>query len=61
MEAASYHPQLKMAGVKTYEDLMYLPFGYNGSLFVQVNMFILAYGAMVAYLLIIKVRHLQLK
>lgn len=27
-----------MAGVKTYEDLMFLPFGYWGSLFVQVNM-----------------------
>ena len=43
-----------MIGVKTYEDLMYIPFGWYGSLFVQVNMFVLAYGAMVAYLLIIK-------
>lgn len=54
IEAASFHPKLKMVGVKTYEDLMYLPFGYYGSLFVQLNMFVLAYGAMVAYLLIIK-------
>ena len=33
---------------------MFIPFGRWGSLFVQTNMFILAYGAMVAYLLIIK-------
>ena len=43
-----------MLGVKTYEDLMYIPFGRYGSLFVQLNMFVLAYGAMLAYLLIIK-------
>ncbi|CAB9517552.1 Putative sodium-coupled neutral amino acid transporter 11 [Seminavis robusta] len=54
IEAARYHPKLKMVGVKTYEDLMQIPYGYYGSLFVQVNMFILAYGAMVAYMLIIK-------
>lgn len=54
IEAAKFHPKLKMAGVQTYEDLMYLPFGYWGSVFVQANMFVLAYGAMVAYLLIIK-------
>jgi sodium-coupled neutral amino acid transporter 11 len=33
---------------------MSIPFGSYGSYFVLVNMFILAYGAMVAYLLIIK-------
>ena len=38
IEAAKFHPKLKMANVQTYEDLMYLPFGYWGSLFVQVNM-----------------------
>jgi solute carrier family 38 (sodium-coupled neutral amino acid transporter), member 11 len=54
IEAASFHPKLKMVGVKTYEDLMHIPFGYYGSLFVQVSMLVLAYGAMVAYLLIIK-------
>jgi sodium-coupled neutral amino acid transporter 11 len=36
------------------EDLMSIPFGSYGSYFVLINMFILAYGAMVAYLLIIK-------
>jgi sodium-coupled neutral amino acid transporter 11 len=33
---------------------MSIPFGSNGSYFVLINMFILAYGAMIAYLLIIK-------
>jgi sodium-coupled neutral amino acid transporter 11 len=33
---------------------MSIPFGKYGSYFVLINMFILAYGAMVAYLLIIK-------
>jgi sodium-coupled neutral amino acid transporter 11 len=33
---------------------MSIPFGRTGSYFILVNMFILAYGAMVAYLLIIK-------
>lgn len=54
IEAASYHPKLKAFHIKTYEDLMYIPFGRPGYLFIQTNMFILAYGAMVAYLLIIK-------
>jgi amino acid permease len=36
------------------EDLISIPFGRYGSYFVLINMFILAYGAMVAYLLIIK-------
>ena len=54
IEAARFHPKLKMVGVKTYEDLMHIPFGRYGSLFVQVSMLVLAYGAMVAYLLIIK-------
>jgi sodium-coupled neutral amino acid transporter 11 len=38
----------------TYEDLMSYPFGKWGNWFVLINMFLLAYGAMVAYLLIIK-------
>jgi Transmembrane amino acid transporter protein len=38
IEAAKFHPKLKMANVQTFEDLMYLPFGYWGSVFVQANM-----------------------
>ena len=33
---------------------MSLPFGTWGSHFILANMFVLAYGAMVAYLLIVK-------
>jgi solute carrier family 38 (sodium-coupled neutral amino acid transporter), member 11 len=51
---ASFHPQLKHRGVLTFEDLMSLPFGTMGSHFILANMLILAYGAMVAYLLIVK-------
>jgi len=45
---------LKGRGVWAYNDLMGLPFGRLGSVFVLANMFVTAYGAMVAYLLIIK-------
>ena len=51
---ASFHPQLKHRQVRTFEDLASYPFGILGSNFILVNMFVLAYGAMVAYLLIIK-------
>jgi sodium-coupled neutral amino acid transporter 11 len=54
VELASFHPKLKHLGVVTFEDLMMLPFGKMGHNFILVNMFVLAYGAMVAYLLIIK-------
>lgn len=51
---ASFHPQLKFRDVRTFEDLASYPFGNLGSNFILVNMFVMAYGAMVAYLLIIK-------
>lgn len=51
---ATFHPKLKDLGVLTYEDLMSIPFGRWGRIFILVSMLILAYGAMVAYLLIIK-------
>jgi sodium-coupled neutral amino acid transporter 11 len=51
---ASFHPKLKHLGVLTFEDLMFMPFGKLGSDFVLLNMFVLGYGAMVAYLLVIK-------
>ena len=54
VETATFHPKLVGLGVLTYEDLMSIPFGRCGTLFVLINMFIMAYGAMVAYLLIIK-------
>ena len=51
---ASFHPQLKFRDVRTFEDLASYPFGAIGSNFILVNMFVMAYGAMIAYLLIIK-------
>jgi len=54
VELASFHPTLKNLGVHTFEDLMRIPFGNLGSKFILLSMFVLAYGAMVAYLLIIK-------
>jgi solute carrier family 38 (sodium-coupled neutral amino acid transporter), member 11 len=54
IELASFHPQLRHCNVKTYEDLARIPFGSIGSNCVLAAMFIMAYGAMVAYLLIIK-------
>ncbi len=54
VELASFHPNLKNRDVRTFEDLAMYPFGMLGSNFILVNMFVMAYGAMVAYLLIIK-------
>lgn len=54
VDMASFHPQLRKLDVHTYEDLASFPFGRMGSGFILLNMFVLAYGAMVAYLLIIK-------
>ena len=54
VELASFHPRLKGHGVLTFEDLMMLPFGVVGHRFVLGAMLITAYGAMVAYLLIVK-------
>jgi solute carrier family 38 (sodium-coupled neutral amino acid transporter), member 11 len=54
VELASFHPRLKGHGVLTFEDLMMLPFGVVGHRYVLGAMLITAYGAMVAYLLIVK-------
>lgn len=54
IEAAKFHPQLYKKNINAFEDFMSYPFGKFGSVFVLLNMFIMAYGAMVAYLLIIK-------
>ena len=54
IEQASFHPKLGHLQIHTFEDLASYPFGQFGSGFVLFNMFIMAYGAMVAYLLIIK-------
>jgi len=54
IEQASFHPKLHHLPIHTFEDLASYPFGKIGSGFVLFNMFIMAYGAMVAYLLIIK-------
>lgn len=54
IEQAYFHPKLRNLNVRTYEELASYPFGTLGSGFVLSGMFVMAYGAMVAYLLIIK-------
>jgi len=54
VDLATSSPLLKGRGVWTYDDLLRLPFGPKGRQFVLCSMFVTAYGAMVAYLLIIK-------
>lgn len=54
VELAHFHPKLKAVEVLTFEDLISLPFGQIGSHFILASMLFVAYGAMVAYLLIIK-------
>uniref|UniRef100_A0A7R9ZBJ0 Amino acid transporter transmembrane domain-containing protein n=1 Tax=Pseudictyota dubia TaxID=2749911 RepID=A0A7R9ZBJ0_9STRA len=51
---ASFHPLLKGKGIRTFEKLASYPFGRVGSGFILTNMLIMAYGAMVAYMIIIK-------
>lgn len=53
-ELATFNPKLKDLHVLTFEDMMEIPFGRWGRLFILISMFVLAYGAMVAYLLIVK-------
>ena len=43
IELANYHPKLKNLGVRTFEDLMSIPFGRAGTLFVLVNMYVLRF------------------
>ena len=54
IELARFHPKLRHFGVLTFEDLARIPFGRFGAGWILAVMFIVAYGAMVAYLLIIK-------
>jgi len=54
VELAARHPKLRGLGVRTYEDLVSVPFGRTGRMFILSSMLVLAYGAMVAYLLIVK-------
>ena len=54
VELAHFHPRLKSVEVLTFEDLMSLPFGPIGGNFILTSMLLVAYGAMLAYLLIIK-------
>lgn len=54
VDLASFHPRLAHLGVLTYEDLMKVPFGQRGFHFIMLSVSILAYGCMVAYLLVIK-------
>lgn len=54
VDLASFHPKLRNLGVLTYEDLMEIPYGRRGKNFVLISMLVLAYGAMVAYLLVVK-------
>jgi solute carrier family 38 (sodium-coupled neutral amino acid transporter), member 11 len=54
IDLASFHPTLHSYGILTFEDLMKIPFGNAGYRFILLSMFIMAYGAMIAYLIIIK-------
>jgi sodium-coupled neutral amino acid transporter 11 len=54
VDLANFHPKLRKLNVHSYEDLMSFPFGKIGSNFILANMFVIAFGALVAYLLIIK-------
>ena len=54
VEMAAFHPKLQKLGVRTYEDLARVPFGRLGSRLISTGMLVMAYGAMLAYLLIIK-------
>ena len=44
----------KLVKVPSYETVAEVSFGRLGFLFVSLNMFVMAYGAMVSYLIVIK-------
>lgn len=44
----------KLANVNSYETLMECTFGRPGFIFLSLNMFLMSYGSMLAYLIIIK-------
>lgn len=54
--AATFRGRRRGSGavVATYEDLMRIPFGTAGANFILASMLVLAYGAMVSYLIIVK-------
>ena len=54
MDCALFHPKLRKCGIYTFEELIQIPFGRIGYQFILGSMFIMAYGAMIAYLIIIK-------
>jgi amino acid permease len=54
VELAGHHPVLAGKNITTFETLMQVPFGNAGRNFMLVSMFVFAYGAMVAYLIVIK-------
>mmetsp|Transcript_46334 Transcript_46334/g.69917 ORF Transcript_46334/g.69917 Transcript_46334/m.69917 type:complete len:506 (-) Transcript_46334:196-1713(-) len=54
VQTAAFNPILKHKGLNTYEDCMYYPFGLWGRAFIQLSMFVVAYGAMVGYFITIK-------
>ena len=54
VELATYHPKLRTLGICSYEGLARVPFGRTGAGLVLGGILILSYGAMLAYLLIIK-------
>lgn len=54
IESAKHHPIIRQKEVCTFEDLMSYTFGPYGSIFILWCMFVIAYGSMVAYLLVVK-------
>lgn len=54
VDLISFNPKLKHHGVYTFEDLVQIPFGKAGRIAVLFSMFVLAYGPMISYLIIIK-------
>jgi sodium-coupled neutral amino acid transporter 11 len=54
IDLATFHPKLRNYHVTTFEKLASFPFGGLGKSMVLLSMFIMGYGAMVAYLMIIK-------
>jgi hypothetical protein len=54
VELAGHHPVLAGKNISTFETLMQVPFGTAGRNFMLISMFVFAYGAMVAYLIVIK-------
>ena len=54
VETAKYHESLRKQNVSSFEELISYPFGRIGEYFLMFSMLVIAFGAMLAYTIVVK-------